>query len=187
MEWLPLCTLVHEMNHNDELSRCPQLIRRWARIWHASALAGNITCEWSSRLRRSLGRAYPERDLVRLSELLKEPSYEQLFDEVLCHEVAHVAVFHLHGKAATSHGAEWRQLLRLAGYEPRRSFPTESRATPNGRASLRYDHSCPVCHSKRTAKRPMSTWRCVVCKNSGLEGELTIQSHPIDRGALDVE
>lgn len=100
MDWLPLCNLVPGMKQNDELRRCPQLIRRWARKWHVSALAGNITCEWSSRLRRSLGRAYPERDLVRLSELLKEPPYEQLFDEVLCHELAHVAVFHLHGKAA---------------------------------------------------------------------------------------
>ena len=92
------------MNPKDELRRCPQLIRRWARKWHASALAGNITCEWSSWLRRSLSRTYPERSLVRLSKLLKESPYEPPFDEVLCHKVAYVTVFHLHGKAATSHG-----------------------------------------------------------------------------------
>jgi len=28
-------------------------------------------------------------------------------EEVLCHELAHVAVYRLHGRAARTHGPEW--------------------------------------------------------------------------------
>ena len=175
------------MRDKDELGRCPQLIRQWARMWCVAELAGNITCEWSARLRRSLGRAYPERNLVRLSILLQQSPYKHLFEEVLCHEVAHVAVFYLHGRAACSHGAEWQKLLKLAGYEPRKSFPTEMSKSRNRRTLLRYQHICPVCHSTRTANRPMPNWRCVACTNSGLDGELIIQSRANERRAMDVE
>jgi len=85
------------MKGTDELRNSPKLIRRWTRRWGAPALAREIACQWSPRLRRSLGRAYPERKLIRLSRLLQEPQYASLFEEVLCHEVAHIAAFHLHG------------------------------------------------------------------------------------------
>jgi predicted SprT family Zn-dependent metalloprotease len=180
-------TLVSAMNHDNELQKCPLLIRQWATKWNALGTTGQITCEWSSRLRRSLGRAYPERMLVRLSLLLREPLYEPLFDEVLCHEVAHVVVFKVHGRGATSHGLEWQTLMRQAGYEPRRSFHTKDLPNRKDRESVRYDHVCPICQSKRTAKRPMPTWRCVACSNVGLRGELIVQSRPEQRNAMNVE
>jgi predicted SprT family Zn-dependent metalloprotease len=39
--------------------------------------------------------------------------------EVLCHELAHFAVWYVHGRSARRHGLEWRELMELAGYTPR--------------------------------------------------------------------
>ncbi|MDP6721013.1 MAG: SprT-like domain-containing protein [Pirellulaceae bacterium] len=174
------------MNGTDDLLRCPKLIRRWARRWDTPELAKQITCEWSSRLRRSLGRAYPNRKLIRLSLLLKEPQHASLFEEVLCHEAAHIAAFLIHGNRATNHGLEWEELVRLAGYEPRSCCRIDALPERQDLGSVRYEHICPICQAKRTAKRPQPQWRCVACQNAGLEGELIIQSRPKLREALDV-
>jgi predicted SprT family Zn-dependent metalloprotease len=174
------------MNRTDDLSRCPKLIRRWTRRWGIPALAAEITCQWSPRLRRSLGRAYPQRKLIRLSLLLQEPQYASLFEEVLCHEAAHIAAFHLHGCLVAEHGPAWEELVRLAGHEPRRCCETDSLPQRQELESVRYVHICPVCQATRTAKRPQPRWRCVACQNAGLDGKLIIQSRPIIREAVDV-
>ena len=54
------------MNGTNDLSRCSNRLRRWARLWNVRTLANEITCQWSARLRCSLGRAYPQRKLIRL-------------------------------------------------------------------------------------------------------------------------
>ncbi|MCA9087253.1 MAG: SprT-like domain-containing protein [Planctomycetaceae bacterium] len=136
---------------------------------------------------RSLGRAYPQRMLVRLSLLLKEPLYSSLFEEVLCHEVAHLVVFQLHGRAATCHGPEWQRLLQLAGFEPRRSYITDAPPAKRDRAFVCYDHVCRICQTKRTARRPMRNWRCIACQNAGLDGKLIIQSRPVNRKVSNAE
>jgi ribosomal protein L37AE/L43A len=33
-------------------------------------------------------------------------------------------------------------------------------------------HTCPVCHSRRFARRVMRAWRCRTCVDAGLSGEL---------------
>ena len=78
------------------------------------------------------------------------------------------------------------ELVRLAGYEPRSCHKTDALPEPQNRDSVRYEHLCPICQAKRTAKRPQPQWRCVACQNAGLEGELIIQSRPKTREALDV-
>jgi SprT protein len=173
------------MNSTD-LSRCSKLIRRWARRWNALTLADEIACQWSSRLRRSLGRAYPQRKLIRLSLLLHEPRYASVFEEVICHEAAHIVAHYLHGCRVADHGREWQELVRLAGYEPRRCIEADTPPPRPEPISLRYVHICPVCQSTRTARRPQPQWRCVACENAGLEGKLLIRSRPKTRGSLDV-
>ena len=174
------------MEGTDDLRNSPKLIRRWTRRWGVPALAGEIACQWSRRLRRSLGRAYPERKLIRLSRLLQEPQYASLFEEVLCHEAAHIVAFHINGCGATDHGPAWEELVRRAGHEPRRCYRIDSLPPRPEQDSVRYVHICPVCQATRTAKRPQPRWRCVACQNAGLEGKLIIQSCPTKREALDV-
>lgn len=173
------------MKPADDLTKCYHLIEAWTQCWGVPELAEDIQCEWSSRLRRSLGRAYPKRQLVRLSVLLKAPKFSALFDEVLCHETAHIAAFHIQGGRVANHGVEWRSLVRRAGFVPRSSFPTESASPRNPPHPVRYEHFCPVCQASRYAKQPQPKWRCVICQEAGLDGKLIIQSRPVAREATD--
>jgi predicted SprT family Zn-dependent metalloprotease len=39
-----------------------------------------------------------------------------ILEEVLCHELAHVAVYRLHGRSVRPHGPEWKRLVRQVGF-----------------------------------------------------------------------
>ncbi len=150
----------------------------WESTWHAPGLADLTRVTFSPRLARSLGRCVPATGRVTLTTRLRHGSRDRLF-EALCHEVAHVAAYMLHGSAARPHGPEWAALVRAAGFDPR------THARPQGGGSKaakrpqlakpsRFNvvHTCPVCHSRRFARRVMSAWRCRTCADAGLSGEL---------------
>ncbi len=148
-------------------------VHRWLEAWNTPELAGQTTIEWSPRLTRSLGRCYPERRLIRLAAYLNEaPS--GLVEEVLCHELAHLAARELHGNRIRPHGPEWKALMRDAGFEPKTKLPAPTGFRRNKRSSYLYIHRCPVCHLSWTAKRSMRRWRCAECVASGLDGTLNI-------------
>lgn len=76
----------------------------FASLWGMPWLQDIVSIEFSRAMRRSLGRCVPKRDLVRLnlSALLQNPT---LFDEALCHELAYIAVFELHGSEVRPHAS----------------------------------------------------------------------------------
>lgn len=95
----------------------PELLQGWCDLWGAADLVPAITVELSSRMTRSLGRCYPDRILIRIATFVLDES-DALFEEVLCHEAAHLAAYHLHGKSIRPHGHEWKFLMVQAGYPP---------------------------------------------------------------------
>lgn len=146
--------------------------------WSLPRLADGVTIEISSRLHRSLGRCYPERRIIRLAPFLFAERAD-LLPEVVCHEVAHLAVFDAHRRGQRPHGAAWRELMRQAGYTPRvrvRLEPTDLEiAKERSRMRVLYEHRCPVCQMRRLFPRPIRRWRCRECVTDGLTGELTIR------------
>ena len=58
---------------------------------------------------RSLGVCYPRRGTVRLAAYL-QTAERPLVEEVLCHEMAHLAARELHGDRVRPHGREWKTL-----------------------------------------------------------------------------
>ncbi|HEY2772666.1 MAG TPA: SprT-like domain-containing protein [Candidatus Binatia bacterium] len=148
---------------------------RWLRHWGADSLVGALKVEFSPRLRRAFGRCYQQQKIIRLTASLRD-SQSHLFEEILCHEAAHAAVYELHGDAARPHGEQWEELMRVAGFEPRVRIPVVVR-TVRGRDGSRalYLHRCPVCDRARSASRPMRHWRCRACATSGRDGRLVIQ------------
>lgn len=165
-----------------DVIEAPLLLRSWGRRWRSVRATTRIRCEWSPRLRRSLGMAYPQRSLVRLNPLLRQPSYAALFEEALCHEAAHVVAYHLFGPEAKAHGPEWQALVRQAGYTPRRGYETDLEGAFDGPTRVRYEHACSICRSVRVSSRPQPRWRCVACCEAGLSGELTIRSRSEPQG-----
>ncbi len=158
---------------------CRKSLDRWLHLWDVPHLETQSRVEWSSRLNRSLARCYPDKKLVRISSHLQSAS-DSLLQEVLCHEMAHLAARELHGRNVRPHGPEWKALVTSAGYEARTRLPSPNGAPLPGRrrrGSTVYLHRCPVCQLLRTARRRMSRWRCAACVASGLEGRLTITRH----------
>ncbi len=166
----------------DPADRFRPLLERWGALWGVPDLATRVTVEPSTRLRRSLGRCRPAtgRITIRASLLDGDPG---LLEEVLCHEAAHVAARVLAGPEARPHGAEWRELVRAAGFEPRirrgEDVGDVGDVAPagSGRTSgrFRYEHRCPVCQSVRYANTPLPRWRCLECAEAGLAGAMEVR------------
>lgn len=154
-------------------------LRMWFALWGLAGFEQYITVSFSGRLHRALGRCYARRRQITLAERLKriKPS---ILEEVLCHEVAHLAVFELFGEKCRPHGAEWAQLMRAAGFEPRRRLIVDDAGEPASfiRPHYVYVHHCPVCQSERVARRPVRTWRCPSCSALGMDGGLEILKRP---------
>jgi predicted SprT family Zn-dependent metalloprotease len=154
----------------------------WTEAWRLPGLLDQVRIEFSSRMRTSIGLCYPERSLIRLHPVVRELD-EPLFLEILCHELAHVAVHRLFGRGARPHGREWAALLESSGFPARTRLPqgtifsTErQRAT---RKTILWHHRCPGCQAARTARRPVYTWRCVHCRNNGRSGKLEIEREEV--------
>jgi SprT protein len=84
---------------------CRKSLDRWLRDRDVPRLRGNSRIEWSQHLTRSLGRCYPDRRLIRISSHLQSAP-DGLLQEVLCHEMAHLAARELHGRNVRPHGPE---------------------------------------------------------------------------------
>ena len=103
--------------------------RQWGELWGVPHLADSVTVEFSPRFRSSLGLCRPVEGRVRLAAHLTNGRPE-LLEEVLCHELAHVAVYRLHGRSVRLHGPEWKGMVRSAGFEPRVRFHREEGGFP---------------------------------------------------------
>ena len=176
------------MTHEAIRTALPDLDERlaaWSSIWQLPDLARGLDIQVSSRMRRSLGRCDPRRGIVRLNPALLEAPAKWLI-ETLCHEVAHVAAFRLHGSKIRPHGREWAALMTAAGFKPEarvqeRSMPKAIRQ--RSKPKQLYLHRCQVCQAGRIARRPFRRWLCGRCVEAGLPGRLEIVSIPASGGA----
>ncbi len=69
----------------------------------------------SSRMSRSLARAYLDRNEVRVSVAVLGSRH---LPEIMAHEVAHLVCYWRHGRTRP-HGRQWQQLMIMAGERPR--------------------------------------------------------------------
>ena len=154
-------------------------VAAWCALWGLPGLERRVRIRFSQRLTASLGRATPARRSVRLAAALAAGPSDFLA-EVLCHELAHIAAWELHGDAIRPHGREWKALMRRAGYRPStRLTPPPGVALPAPRRRRRrrrylYDHRCERCGWSRTARAVVRRWRCPPCSAAGGEGALAI-------------
>lgn len=154
---------------------------RWAELWGLPGLTDSVTVEFSRRFRSSLGLCRPTQSRIRLAAHLEKGNGD-LLEEVLCHELAHVAVYRLYGRAARPHGPEWKSLVSAAGFKPRARFKrAEGRFPPRSqKARARWEHRCPECGAMRIAGRPVRNWRCGDCYKAGRSGKLIITRIPAE-------
>jgi len=145
--------------------------------WNSAGALEELNVQLSHRLTRALGCSYPSRALIRIAARVVDGP-RALLEEVLAHEAAHVVVFKLHGRSTRPHGPEWAELMRQAGFKPRRTMPAGElgwQQPLRRRKRVSWRHTCPVCHSMRMAGRPVREWACAACREAGLTGELIIE------------
>lgn len=82
--------------------------------WGAENLQDKLKWCWNPRLRTTIGRALLEDGLLELNPLLLGRHPEEMRGVVI-HELAHLVVTARHGLRVAPHGAEWKNLMRLAG------------------------------------------------------------------------
>jgi predicted SprT family Zn-dependent metalloprotease len=151
-------------------------IQRWGRVWGIPTLAGELRVVFSKRLRTTLARCRPAEKSIVLQHDLSRATLRRL-NEVLCHEAAHVATYMLYGSRAKPHGAEWKWLVSLAGFDPvvrTRDCCAKSKPRSRSMATRIFEHRCPVCQMMRIGRRAVPTWRCSECVDAGLNGILVI-------------
>jgi len=152
-----------------------------AQLWGAPGLLERSRVEFSTRLRRSLGLCYPQRDLIRLNPVLLMSGNGEMLAETLTHEAAHLVVYWRHGRCARPHGHQWQALMRLAG-QPARATISHSRIKslpPVRRARYLYRHRCQDCGNVFSAGRTDRRWRCSDCHHWGRGGVLKVVRLPI--------
>ncbi|MFK5955745.1 MAG: SprT-like domain-containing protein [Planctomycetota bacterium] len=83
-------------------------------LWGAENLSDKLQWCWNPRLRTTIGRAFLEEGKLELNPLLLGRHPEEMRGVVI-HELAHLVVTARYGLRVAPHGAEWKNLMRLAG------------------------------------------------------------------------
>jgi len=150
------------------------MLARLGQVWNLSGLEERVKVVYSTRLSRQLGSCNAAAHSIRLNQMLK--TQLTLEAETLCHEAAHVAVFEVFGDRCLPHGLEWKEFMRIAGFEPKVSLPQRgtSHLSVTSPSINVHEHRCTVCHSVRVSSRAISRWRCRACVAIGLEGRMLI-------------
>jgi predicted SprT family Zn-dependent metalloprotease len=156
-------------------------VRRFAALWNEPGLPVAVTVRLSTRMRRSVGLCRPASGRIALNRQLLAGD-TALLHEVLCHELAHVVVYRRHQRVPVPHGPEWQALVRAAGYVPSTTLRMAmgERPAPSTRRGYTVVHRCPVCHTQRVARRPVTRWRCAECHAAGLDGVMEVT--PLEPG-----
>jgi hypothetical protein len=161
-------------------ARVRQLAIRWTPLGYPPPSADVLRVALNTRFTARLASADPARQIVALRG--DAPSWPaKLLQDILTHELAHLAVHARHGEGPAPHGREWRTLMEAAGVLPAARQVTGGNLTTvrprlHGaqRGSRRYEHRCAVCQMTRVARRPVPEWRCQACVHAGLDGRLLI-------------
>jgi hypothetical protein len=157
------------------------LRRKWASMWRIPELRDAGKLQFNPRLTRTVARWVLGTRCLEVGPRFFESDRNQT--AILCHEYAHAAAVLRFGPAVPSHGPEWRQFVRAAGFEPVTRYrgtqpavraPSHRRVRP-----LMFEHRCPICHSARFGRRKMTRWRCAQCVQDGLPGDLSIRVYPV--------
>lgn len=152
-------------------------IEGWGEMWGLAGLSGRSDVKVDGRLRTSLGKCSPEKGSIRINPVLLLPGNEALYEEILCHEAAHLAARLIWGRKVKPHGPEWKGLMRKAGYAPRARIAAgeiKGLVPPARRKGYVYVHACRDCRAVYRALRTDRRWRCPKCVTSGRSGRLKV-------------
>jgi SprT protein len=154
-------------------------ISEWGSVWGIPDLPKIVTINFSNRLKKSLGRVRPVSGVVTLNAKLSS-LHSSVILEVLCHEIAHVVAYILHGSHAKPHGPEWRALVLAAGYKPSTTMKARWLPDPgkvDAHLGMKKHYRCSVCQADYFVRRRSSHLYCESCLQNGVTVRLQFISH----------
>lgn len=152
----------HALPTTDQLH---EQIHHWTTLWNIPDLTVHIT--YVGTLRKSAGRCHPANGDIRLNRAFLATHPDETIP-TLCHEAAHIAVFHLHGPQARPHGPEWRHLMQLADQPANRTCTLDLIQHPGQKKTKSTVlHRCPRCHYTHRAASTRLRWACPQCAERG--------------------
>lgn len=98
---------------------------------------------------------------VRLNAYLLCTQPDEVLRTVIPHEVAHLVVYHLHGRDVEGHGVEWQRVMRSFGQDPnvRHVMPTKAARV----VERPFEYRCACQTYWFTARRHGKPYRCSKC------------------------
>ena len=88
---------------------------------------------------RTAGQAFYSGNRIRLNLELLNKNREEMIENTLPHEFAHIAAFKFYGEEGKGHGHYWKLTMMRLGLEPKRCHNME--VTP-ARKHQKFDYSC---------------------------------------------
>lgn len=128
------------MTRQEMLSKTYQMMRKHG--------LNSWTFKEGTGKKRMGSASWPNR-VLRISKYVLNSGDEEIFTEVLLHEIAHAIEFENFGFNGGGHGPRWRQTFIELGGTGDRLFP--ERFYKKLKIVSKYTLSCPKC--KRTSKR----------------------------------
>lgn len=143
------------MSQTLDFDRAAQLLRELC-IEHRISPVPRL--EWSARMVRSLGRAYPSSNLIRLSTWLSA----QQVDDTVRHELAHIAMGSRNRK--TPHGLDWRTWAQKIGAVPKATSLSPPKFAPKATRKIFYwGLTCSNCGVRAMRARNLQNLYHVPC------------------------
>lgn len=125
----------------------------------------------NARMRSTLGRAHYLTNKIELHVRALRGHREQ-FEETFAHELAHLLSAAIYGlKLGRGHGRAWKQVMRVLGYEPKRTHDHDVSEFRRKRKPVSFGNcGCPGREHKFTKVQTLKAlrgarWRCKACSN----------------------
>lgn len=147
-------------------------IARYAELWSFPELEEIVSMHFSPQLKKSWARTNLRTGTITIAASLREN--DDLLQQVICHELAHVVAFRRRGRTERPHGPDWQRLMLSAGHAPSLRLPPKEVLLNGSRQVHRFVHRCSVCGFTRRARKRMTQWRCADCVAAGLDGQLLV-------------
>nr|WP_136249688.1 SprT-like domain-containing protein [Ningiella ruwaisensis] len=104
-------TRISALQKNDLLSLANSSLKYWhAKLQHCAYKTCPLPEVKLNQRGRIAGSAVLQRNVIRLQPMLFFQNQDYYHSDVIPHELAHLAVYHLHGKVRP-HGVQWQNLM----------------------------------------------------------------------------
>jgi SprT protein len=122
------------------------------------------------------GKAYTNKNLIKLNGYLLETETDEMLNDTLPHEIAHIIARKAYGKVSRSHGWEWQTIMGILGVKPTRCHTMKTQPARIIERPHAYECSCKIHNlTNRLHNKILVGSRrvCMKCKSLIVEVNLT--------------